>query len=224
MFTTLPVKRTARRKDPLVAWYRFEEGLGTTTVDSSPQGKDGTVETGASFTTGKVGTYAMDFDGVSGRVSLPSSTILCGKDAMTFATFIKRDANGDAIIFDKDQNGVRQVYIYEFLGNIRCALYGEGATEADSFFSAAQIGIGTWKHFAVVWDKNAGGQVSAYINGVEVTYGAQATLSQSLRVCRSVGSIGAGTTGSFPFNGQMDDLRIYDRALSTSELVELAAQ
>ena len=48
--------------------WRLDEGAGTTAADDSLEGNDGTLSTGASWTTGVVGPHAVAFDGSTGAI------------------------------------------------------------------------------------------------------------------------------------------------------------
>ena len=56
--------------------WRLDEGSGTTTADDSLEGNDGTLSTGASWTTGVVGPHAAAFDGTSGAIDTPAPVLV----------------------------------------------------------------------------------------------------------------------------------------------------
>jgi len=86
---------------------------------------------------------------------------------------------------------------------------------------------GTWHHFA--WTLSGGpgngATFAVYIDGVSksltnLSVGTFSSISTSQNVI--MGKDGDGSSGSF-YNGKMDDVRIYDRALSSTEITDLAA-
>ena len=56
--------------------WRLDEGSGTTTADDSLEGNDGTLSTGASWTTGIVGPHAAAFDGTNGAIDTPAPVLV----------------------------------------------------------------------------------------------------------------------------------------------------
>ena len=54
----------------LVAWWRFDDGSGTTAMDSTGNGNDGTLTGGATWTDGPI-LGALDFSGTNSRVTAP---------------------------------------------------------------------------------------------------------------------------------------------------------
>jgi Laminin G domain. len=89
--------------------------------------------------------------------------------------------------------------------------------------SAVALNDGQWHHFAVTYYTNpASEDISLYIDGVE-----QATLDGDLRATRNYGTntaktvIGARNADSVPalfFNGQIDEIMLYNRALNLTEI------
>ena len=53
----------------LVGYWNFDEGTGTTAADSSGSGNNGTLVNGSTWTAGKVGNGALQFDGVDDSVN-----------------------------------------------------------------------------------------------------------------------------------------------------------
>jgi type II secretory pathway pseudopilin PulG len=62
----------------LVGYWKFEEGSGSTTSDSSGNSNTGILTNGPTWTTGKVGNYALSFDGVDDYVSTGNTNIPSG--------------------------------------------------------------------------------------------------------------------------------------------------
>ncbi len=90
----------------------------------------------------------------------------------------------------------------------------------------ATAALNTWSHFALVIDR-ASGKMYEYLNGVEKA--TSGTKDISTWACNNENDVivGAGISGTYPtqtiiqyFNGKIDNLRIYKRALSATELQE----
>jgi hypothetical protein len=81
------------------------------------------------------------------------------------------------------------------------------------------VTTGTWQHVAMTWD---GATEQVWVGGSSVASMPTTTLYDGGSI-----TIGADIDSGFPgyfFAGTIDDLQIYDRALSTTELAELAAR
>ena len=80
----------------------------------------------------------------------------------------------------------------------------------------------TWYHVALTWD---GGNYVVYVNGEEKANGSYTGLD-ALNTVADIGNDGrADDTGrTEAFNGLLDDVRIYDRALSADDVLGLAGQ
>lgn len=84
--------------------------------------------------------------------------------------------------------------------------------------SAAPI-LNTWTHVMIVIDR-VGNTHGIYVNGSLISAAAIPGTLGNLSNTRAV-SIGSGNLGAFPFLGKIDDVRIYNRALSAAEVAAL---
>ena len=87
---------------------------------------------------------------------------------------------------------------------------------ADTITSASSIALRSWSLVCFTWNGTA---YKIYINGVEDASGGDGTMGGALRNDWNIGKAINGTISSF--NGLMDDVRIYNRALSASEMKQL---
>jgi parallel beta-helix repeat protein len=199
--------------DPhLKAHWKFDDGNGTAARDSAGD-NDGTVY-GAIWTTeGKI-DGALSFDGSDDYVALSSFTVGTnnGTISLWFKTFTDFSANfsGQGFLISRDTKW------YSYLtvagdGNEPYWIIGETDSQDDYYVAAEGAApVGLWNHLAVsFYNKTA----TTYLNGVLIQ--TKAVTNSSLTLSR----IG-GRTGVF-FNGTIDDVRIYDRALSKEEILQL---
>jgi len=70
LFAVFALMAPAAQGD-LVGRWTFDEGSGTTAYDSSGNGHDGTINGGAAYTTGVVGSGALEFNGTDSFVAVP---------------------------------------------------------------------------------------------------------------------------------------------------------
>ena len=195
----------------LVAAYGFNEGTGTV-VQSAVGSFAGTVS-GATWTaTGKYGP-ALSFNGTSAMVTVADANALDLTTGMTL----------EAWVFPTAATGVRDILIKEGTGVDIYNLYarnGAGQLEATVFAGGANrwatgavLPLSTWTHVAATYN---GTTIRLYVNGVQV-----GTTAFTGVIGTSTGALRIGGNslwGEF-FQGQIDEVRIYNRALTAAELL-----
>ncbi|WP_428939597.1 LamG-like jellyroll fold domain-containing protein [Fontivita pretiosa] len=196
----------------LVAAYGFEEGAGaTTTADVSGNNNTGAVN-GATWTTsGRFGN-ALSFNGTSNYVTVNDAASLDLSTGMTL----------EAWVFPTATTGVRDVIIKEGSNVDIYNLYARnwrGAPEANVFVGGINrtaegptLSANVWTHLAGTYD---GVTLRLYINGAEA-----AALAVAGSIPASTGALRIGGNsiwGEF-FQGIIDEVRIYNRALAPSEI------
>ena len=222
-FTTLPVIPPAA--DPnLVAWWTFDEGMGTTALDWSGNGNHG-ILFGPTWTIpGVLGDAALNFSG-SSRVAIQNLTYE-GTDyrEVTVSLWIRTSIWNTQYIasFDRDQYWRLGIN----LNNVGPGLVGWHVRTSNGqvdLGSRTRVDNGAWHHVCGVFDN---GQVIIYIDGQleasvtsGTTFGTGNIRYGLLGVNNNATTFdGARATGS-PIAGDIDDLRIYDRALTVEEIV-----
>lgn len=165
---------------------------------------------------------AAEFDGIDDYMDLGSIDI--GGNELTLALWIKAD-NFD--VFDarfiSKATGVHDADHYWMLSAIdenaiRFRLKAGGITHVLAT-GAGELAAGQWIHIAATYD---GSSMRIYKDGVEVARRAKSgQLDVDPVVSAAVGNQPTGA-GSRPFDGCIDDVRIYNRALTGSEIRELA--
>jgi hypothetical protein len=203
----------------LVGHWPLDATSGTTAADASGSGNTGTLVNSPLWTVGVLG-QALAFDGVGTYVNVPHAAAL-NAYPLTIAAWIKTGATtGVGAIVNKFVAGTSNGYQL-FVDNGRlCAWYlrdaanhvydGTSCTLATSGYADNQ-----WHHVAFVVDA-AGGRL--YVDGVQrATRGwtgvaSAPSTTQPLHIGDYAGAAGA------VFSGLIDDVRIYDRALSATEI------
>ncbi|AQT67157.1 Alpha-amylase/pullulanase [Anaerohalosphaera lusitana] len=199
----------------MVGFYKLDETSGSTAADSSGHGNDGTV-TGASWVTGIDGN-ALSFDGVDDVVNLGTGPSLSGQTDFTVSAWVKTTATAAGVIVQQRNGGFNGEYVFNMGsdGTLGFMIYGNSAYQF-SFSSTATVNDGEWHHVVAVRDGTDG-----YIY---VDAGTPATASGTVRDLASNIGVGIGADirdNNRYFNGLMDDVRIYDKALSSSEITDL---
>lgn len=203
----------------LVAAYSFNEGSGTTLTDLSGNGSNGTIN-GATWTTGKYGG-ALSFNGSSSYVDLgnPASLQLTG--SMTWSAWIYALANpGDdgQIVAKSDGSSGWQFKTSPDMGP---HTFGVGVSPSSASlvqrYSTTTRSLNTWYHVAGVYNASAR-TLDIYVNGVLVNGALSGTIPSS-QFNNSAVNVNIGRrAGGFYFNGIIDEVRIYNRALSLAEI------
>ena len=193
----------------LVGAYGFDEASGTTALDQSGQTNNGTIS-GATWTaSGKYGG-ALTFDGSSNLVTVPDAASLDLTTGMTAEAWVQPTALGNTwrTVAFKETGNYYSYALYASTGSGVPSGNGlVGTTDAD-VRAASSIPIGSWTHLATTYDGN---MLRIFVNGVQ-----SAQLLQVGSLTTSTGALRIGGNNIWPewFQGQIDEVRIYNRALT----------
>ncbi len=201
----------------LIRWWSFDEGNGITVVDIVG-GNNGTLINGTSWVNGKV-NLALRFDGKNDSVNLPdiNSSIKKLANFFTIEAWINL-TQGDAAIFDNlASNWASFRWVLGnsgFDNDTRIGLWNGGnQAPPDLSVTSSNISTNRWHHIAAVYRGN--GEVYFYLDGtLDRTAAWQPT--KSTRVTNK--SILDKRLWTRPFAGYIDELSVYDRALSTTAI------
>src|SRR3989344_6072649 len=220
--------------DPtLVAHYTFDEGSGTRAGDSSGNGNTGTLTpvapNGPTWATGKVGNGALSFDGVNDYVNAGSGSLIDNLSTFSASVWVYGNGSGGnsaGKIFSKVTNSAQgKLFTYNFssaVAAIQFFVHFDGGTSLN-VTCANKVILNKWQHWVVTWDGTGeADNVHIYRDGSEVTCGTR-TDGTGSAVNEASGNmyIGSAVSGASGFNGLLDDLRIYNRALSATEITQL---
>ena len=197
----------------LVAAWGFNEGAGATVRDSSPHGNTGTLVNGPAWSSGRTGG-ALSFDGVDDRVRVNDSASLDLTTAATFEAWVFPTAAlaGWRTIVQKEVDA----YFFTASGGGP----GNRPTSGGTFGGAccahvaasSALPANTWTHVAATYD---GSQLRFYVNGALV---ASAAAAGSYAVNGSPLWMGGNAVYGEHLRGKLDDVRIYNRALTAAEI------
>ncbi|UCF14418.1 MAG: LamG domain-containing protein, partial [Phycisphaerales bacterium] len=207
----------------LVGHWTFDEGSGTVVADSSGKGNDGTVMGGAAWVAGQMGGGALNFDDSDDIVIIPYDPSLDVEDALTISLWVNTPevVNPNHMVTKQPSGTAPDNYpgTYEFRikGNTIQFLHQTSqGTDYSEYHSTTQITAGEWHHAVVSIVE--GGLVEFYLDGVSAgslpQLGAFGVLNDdSLRI--------GGRKDNHFFNGILDDVYIYARALTLDQIVGL---
>jgi hypothetical protein len=216
-----------------VGYWRMDDCQGTSVVDSSGNANTGTITVGASGTYTSVGNcntssassmwfngltgkrnYSLAFDGTDDYVSLGAGSTLNITGPITVSAWVKGGSFGaaNAVVARGTGAGSTTQYLLTVESGIPRFYISNGAA---IFFATGgtTLTTGTWYHLTATFDATT---LKIYTNGV---IGTNATFSGTQTTySTNPPSIGAYSTGTFPFNGQIDDVRIYNYALTAGQV------
>ena len=198
----------------LVAAYGFEEGSGTTTTDASGLGNTGTITAGTWATTGRFGK-ALSFNGTSSVVTVNDAAALRLTSAMTLEAWVRPTASASwRCAMLKETSGGLAYGLYASNTSSRPGGFlrvGSVGSDVDATAPSA-ITLNAWTHLAATYD---GATLRLFVNGTQVTSraltGSIVSSTQPLR-------IGGNQVWGEYFAGLIDEIRVYNRALSAAEI------
>ena len=203
----------------LVAAYGFNEGSGNTVTDATGHGLTGIIN-GATWTTGGRYGGALRFDGSSSYVDLGNPAALQLTGSMTVSAWVRADAdpgNDGEIIAKSDTASGWQLKMTPDSGaDTFAARVSNAGTGTVHRYGATATSLGVWYHVAGVYD-SAARTLNVYVNGLLNNGGLNGTVPSTQANAAVNVNIGR-RTGGFYFNGLIDEVRIYNRALSQSEI------
>jgi len=197
----------------LVGCWKFDEGTGTAAYDSSGNGNNGTLVNGPTWVNGKLGK-ALNLDGVDDHVLVPDSTVLKPLQ-YTVAVWVKIDAvqvGGDPVwgnwIVGKEY--LFKGYGLSFIGTEPIAVHSDGAAHAID--SNINVSLNDWHHIASTYN---GTLVKIYVDGM--LRNSEAHGFQNTNDPLTIGAWHFTSPERF-LNGTIDEVKVYDRALSADEV------
>jgi glucose/arabinose dehydrogenase/PKD repeat protein len=204
----------------LVAGYRLNEGSGGTTADISGNNNTGTLVNAPVWTTGKYGS-ALAFDG-NDYVDLGNTSSLRQTGSMTLTAWIRISANpgDDGAIVAKLGDAGWQLKTSPDTGVRTAAIQiSSNGSDAVQRYSATVLGLNTWYHIAGVYDA-AARTLSIFVNGVLDNGVLSGTVPASQYDAPFDVEIAqrAGYPGSFNFLGTIDEVHVFNRALTAAEI------
>ncbi len=217
------LEESEQAKYVVKGYWKIDDMSGQTALDNSPYGRSGTLLNmdDDDWVGGKVGG-ALSFDGVDDYVQIEGWKGILGAASRTVCAWIKTTATGSANIVYWGDTGASNDWLLFAKGDMdgKLAL----TTNEGYVVGTSNVCDGEWHHVAAVLENDGtpdAAEVRLYVDGVEDAI----TLSQSAGVDTPVGSdVLIGSNGVQYFEGLIDEVRIYDRALSGAEVAELAEQ
>src|SRR4029077_4026584 len=205
----------------LVAAYNFNEGSGPTVTDASGNGITGNI-IGATWTAEGRNGNALSFNGSSSYVDLGNPALLQITGSMTWSAWVEAaadPADDGQIVAKADDASGWQLKTSPDTGPHTFGVRVAGATNTlAQRYSTTVRSLNVWHHVAGVYDASAQ-TLDIYVNGVLDNGTLRGTIPAAQINSAVNVNIGRRSGGSgYYFNGVIDDVRIYNRALSQADI------
>jgi len=208
-----------------VGYWKLDDGAGTIAVDSSGNGNDGIL-------IGTAMSWMPDDGMIGGALSFDGTA--SGTDYVEISTADISLTAGTVAMWGKLPPDPQLPATRYFVGHTTIPAWSNRIQlYMDDSDTVLDLGLGdshnrhkdimsltteTWYHVALTWD---GGNYVVYVNGQEKANGSYTGLD-TLNPVADIGNDGNADGRDEAFNGLLDDVRIYDQALSEDEVAELA--
>ncbi|MDO8620440.1 MAG: LamG-like jellyroll fold domain-containing protein, partial [bacterium] len=194
----------------LLSHYKFDEGSGTTAGDSAGSFA-GTLMNGPTWTTGKVGSGAIQFDGADDYIAFSNLKL---SNQFTFSFWARTEGVAVSSPFSV-MAGQWGTYISDCSQNASFLSVTTMVGGQENVGGSACARTGAWTHYAGTYN---GSVARLYVNGAETgALNKTGTVNSNFLSF----SIGRFSGGGYHFSGAVDDVRLYNRALFASEVTEL---
>jgi len=206
---------------PIAHWAMDDNAANTAVLDSSGKGNQGIAQqnTSALSTSGKIGG-ALTFNGVSDYIDCGSGAVLQEKRTLTVSAWINGSSYAKVMnmIVCGDKKNL------DFCWGLRIDnSVAKFFIRAGNYYAAtgSAVSANQWYHVVGVWNRNGGVKnLRIYVNG---SLAGTATVNADMdanTVYVIIGRLYYPTVNQY-FNGLIDDVRIYNRVLSDTEITAL---
>ena len=227
---------SAGLNDGLLIYLPFDDRAGQDASDKSGNGNDAKLIEGAKWkpNDGKIGG-AVELDGAGAAVEDPNGgDYINGLEAFTISVWVKSASAGHdrGIIFGKDPAGGDDVFGLRYdaaswatpggTNLVKGSLTTTGGSQA--YEGKSDVQTTEWQHLVFTW--KSGEQFTLYIDGElddDPIHNDDATDGKISGATKLIIGKGAKDNNGTSWPGLIDDVRIYDRALTEAEIEQLAS-
>ncbi|MFK4100691.1 LamG-like jellyroll fold domain-containing protein [Streptomyces sp. NPDC019531] len=203
------------------AYWPLDEATGTATADISGGSNNGTLQAGASWTTGKFGAGAVSLTGASNSwVDVPTTAVDTSGSYSVSAWVKPSSVSGNQTYASIDGSSISPFYLQLSGGTFAFTVRSADSTGASwKQVTGGSPTTGTWYHLTGVYD-NSAHTIALYVNG---------TLQSTTAFSSPWKATGHTTIGRAKWNGgnvdfangAIDDVRMVSRALTAREAYAL---
>jgi glucose/arabinose dehydrogenase len=200
----------------LVAAFNFDEGAGSTAADKSGSGNTATLSGGAGWSaSGRTGAAA-NFDGANAIATVADSPSLRLTGPLTLEAWVRpRSRTAWRTVIFKALPGWQSYVLYgaaDPYDGLGAGGEPVGFVDGDGIRGPAPLPLSAWSHLAMTYD---GAVQRLYVDGSLV-----ASAPRTGGITTGAGALTIGRNGVWgeAFDGLVDDVRVYGRALTASEI------
>lgn len=217
--------------DNLIFKFNTEEGSGAITKDAISN-LTGSLISGAGWTTGSISSYSIYFSsGQQSAITVPDSALIRPENYNAFSwsfwaklnstnnnvlpRFIEKSPHYMAMMGDSGNGKYQQVAI---------EVVQSGTGQAAEYWGNTDLQVGSWYHIVGCFNQNTTAG-SIYINGSPETISIIFPWTGSILTSSSANNLIIGnrrlTTGSRNLDGELDDIRMYNKFLTPIEILSI---
>ncbi len=215
----------------LAAYWKFDESTtGSTAADASGHGNNATptnapvpdTDIPAAMNDAFDDTHSISFNGSTQYLTAANDGSFDNTDAVSVSTWVKmNETTGIQTFVAKWQVGVKQQWTLQQNGGKIHWWTGDGGTGTNSLDSSTTLVPGTWYHVTAT---ATNGSKKLYINGALDASSTSGAMGLADGINVTIGSKWNSSAAYFEYlNGNLDDVRVYNRVLSASEIDDLAS-
>ena len=231
---TRKAKTAAAAEDAVkTAWWKCDEGSGTTLADSAGS-NDLTLANGSwTADTGRGTKPTWNGTTTQALCSTTSGTDCYTKKAITITAWIYPKTNGEGeqghVVCNFMANGAvpNAGYFFMIQGTFPATSQIYAYVDADSVVAWSETGgyinYNEWCHIAMAYSDTDDRKIKCYYNGEETSYFVQRAAEGNL-LDESTNSVALGNrveTTNKTFDGYIDDVRIYQQKLTAAQILEI---
>lgn len=196
----------------LVGYWKLDETTGVSAEDQSASHNDGALINDPVWTNGKKGG-AVSFDGNNDALEVTSVGWRADRGTVVLWAYPKGFYNSKHFLFGHaTQPWSNRIQLYtDNHGNLFLG-FGDSIKCEQRIY---QLPLNTWTSIALTWNN---GRYTVYVNASPVCSGTYSGLSTINSYC-DIGNNGNRSTRSEAFDGTIDEVRVYNRALSIAEIM-----
>ncbi|HEX8148023.1 MAG TPA: LamG-like jellyroll fold domain-containing protein [Pyrinomonadaceae bacterium] len=199
----------------LVGHWKFDEGADATVADASGNGNAGSLQSGAGWGAGQTGGAAVALDGADDYVRVGAQSSLAVSGALTLSAWVYPTGGGTGVVGGVIANREGEYELARFAdGTIQWALANQ--SPGWGWINTGYVApLNQWTHITFTYD---GASARTYANGQLVHAAAAAgAIGDAIPAQNEFHVGGRQATPQF-FQGRIDEVRVYNRALSAGEV------